>query len=135
MPVLDAAGVLTERHVHLPMQLVLDAPVVPQHLAITLGRTSLAADETPLLTTRFPIDRPLAVAFADHRQFRPRLAVSDSLGFHDYLVQPSLLPPMPGFFRLMPVVLHPLTVRGVDPLETGQDVLLQLGVVVFHRQR
>src|SRR6476646_5151832 len=103
------------------MQLVLDAPVVPQHLAITLGRTPLAADETPLLRTRLAVDRPLAVALADHRQLRPGLAVSDALRFHDHLIQPLLLPPMPALFRLMPVVVHPLAVRGVGPLEAGQD--------------
>src|SRR5262249_13863096 len=115
----DAAGVLAERHVHLPMQLGLDTPMVPQPLALPFGRAPPAADETPLLITRLAVDGPLAGALADDLQARPRTAVPDALRLHDHLVEALLLPAVAALFRLMPVVLDALAVPGISRLEAS----------------
>src|SRR5260370_21585521 len=95
MTILDATGVLSKRHVHLPVKIVLDAPVIAQDLPITPHRTPLAADEVPHLATGFPIHRPLRIAFANHPQLSPRLLIPNPLRACDDLVPARLMPPIP----------------------------------------
>src|SRR4051812_16646644 len=80
VPVPDAAVVLSERHVQLPVQVVLDPPVAAQRPPVVPRVCPPAADEVAVLVARLAVHRPLAVAVADHAQLRPLLLVAYPFG-------------------------------------------------------
>src|SRR5258706_2417546 len=86
VPLLHAVAILTEVHVELPMQVVLDAPVVPQPAGVVFRAGPLVADEIADLRSGFPLHGPLTVTHADGGQAGPGVrmtAVSFDLAIKD----------------------------------------------------
>src|SRR5438128_8042129 len=78
MTILNAAGIFTETHIQLPMQVILDPPVTTQGLSITTRCHAPAAEEIPHLLAALAVHRPLAAAHAHRGQLRPRPSVAQA---------------------------------------------------------
>src|SRR5207248_10350241 len=76
----DPVAILLESDIQLPMQTVLDAPMVAQAPAVVLRARPLAADEIPGLGGRLAAYRPLAITDADGGQTGPVLTPANPLG-------------------------------------------------------
>src|SRR6516225_7449901 len=92
-----AVLVLRERYGHLPVEVVLDAPMIAQAAAVEAGPGLLAADEIADLATGLPRHGALALTHANHRQLGPIRFLADSLGVPDDDVTPSFLPAVSPF--------------------------------------
>src|SRR5260370_36778261 len=78
MNVLNSVGVFVEANIQLPMQVILDSPMLTQSLCIAPRRHASTPNKVPNLVTRLVVDRPCAPAHAHGGQVRPRLPVPDA---------------------------------------------------------
>src|SRR5271156_7131845 len=108
----------------MPVQVVLDAPVVAQHLPITPGRAAPAADEITRLDAGDAVHRALAPALADHAQASPGLLIADAGRRADDLILAFLVPAVPAFLGFVPVIFQAGAVAGISLLKAGLDVRL-----------
>src|SRR5438105_15275222 len=99
MSVLHAACILMEAHIQLPMQVVLDPPVVAQCRRITPRRHAPTADEVNNLRRLLPVDRPFSAAHPHRPQVRPGGAISNAAEVLDDHATAFLHTPMPLFLR------------------------------------
>src|SRR5215831_11157230 len=134
MTVLNAAGVFCERYIHLPVKIILNAPVISQYLPVTLHRTPLATNEVAHFATGFPIYRPLSIALADDLELGPRLPISNPLRVGNDLIGAYLMTPMSILLGLIGLIVDPLAALLIDFQKTVLDVLLQMLLVAFDRQ-
>src|SRR5579871_1970220 len=63
----DSTPIFVKTHVQLPVQGVLDPPMVPQHFRVALGAELPAANEVPPLHSRLPVYLALAVTHPHRR--------------------------------------------------------------------
>src|SRR5258708_38814563 len=92
--VLHAVVILREGYVQLPVQVVLDPPMIPQPLAVGAGAGFLAPDEaTPLLAGRFPFGA-LPVTHPSRLQSGPLLPVADLVQVVEHDVGTVFVPPV-----------------------------------------
>src|SRR6516165_440763 len=75
---LNAALVLAETDIQLPMQVVLDPPVPAQHLGVLTCSQPSAADEVAHLGTGLPAHRAFTQAHAHRAQLGPSRSVTQA---------------------------------------------------------
>src|SRR5581483_6789643 len=102
---LDAAPVFPERHIQLPVQIVLDPPVMPQRLSIRSRAGFLATDKITRLLALVVGDPPRAVAAADGSQTRPGGGVANTGRVVEHRVTAVFLPTVAALASLIRVVL------------------------------
>src|SRR5579871_716454 len=101
---------------------------------VMLDRATTTADKIPYLAARHPLDRPLAVTLADHRQIRPLRLAPDALRLMDQLVNAFLLAAMTFLLDLVLFITQSLTVVVIRLDETVLNVRVQMLLVLFDRQ-
>src|ERR1700680_846321 len=134
MTILDAAGVFTQSDIHLPVEVVLDAPVLSQNLPITFHRASFASDEVPHFASGLPVDRPLRVTFPNDMQLRPGVLIANPLGVCDNLIEACLMTPVPILLGLIGFILDASAAFLIDVQETVLNVFLQVLLIAFRSQ-
>jgi len=88
-----------------------------------------------LLITRLALHGPLAVALANHLQTRPILLAADSARLNDHLIDTLLLAAVPVFLCLILFIAHIETIVVVGLHETGDNIILQVLLVVLDFSR
>src|SRR5207253_2537859 len=114
--------ILMEVHVELPMQVVLDSPVVSQPAAVVPRAGPLVADEIADLRGGLPLHGPLTVTHADGGQARPGVRTTNPLGGVQDRIAPILLTPMATLARLVGIVVQAGEVGVERPRERLLDV-------------
>src|SRR5262249_43644 len=123
--------ILSEVHVELPMQVVLDPPVLTQPTGIVFRTGPLVTDEKATLGSGFPRHGPLAVTQPEGGQTGPSVGMADPLGAMQDRIAAILLTPMTALARLVFVVIHASEV-GVERLNEGVlDVFEEVFLVVL----
>src|SRR6185437_10177066 len=89
---LDATIIFPKRHIQLPVQTVLNPPMMPQPLPIVAGARHLAANKITEFVAGFTADRSLRITHADRRQSCPRLGVAKALRVMQDRITAILLP-------------------------------------------
>src|SRR5262249_15805096 len=106
IPLADPVVIFGKGHIQLPMEGVLNPPMIPQGLALDLGRRSLAADEIAQFLRCPPVDRALAIAEADGGETGPVLAMTQASGMPQERVAAVLVPAVAPLARLVGVVVQ-----------------------------
>src|SRR5262249_49439730 len=134
VPLLYSVAILGEVHVELPMQVVLDPPVVTQAVGIVSRAGLLVTDEVAGLAGGFPLGRPLAVTHANRGQVGPGVGMTNPLGGMQDRVAAVLLAAMTTLAGFVGVVVHAGEL-GVERLhERLLDVLQEVLLVVLDRE-
>src|SRR5713101_763402 len=126
--------VLVKRYIELPMEIILDAPMVAEHSRVVAGTCLLAADEIANLAAGFALDRALTMAHAYDPQLPPTLALAYPLGLGDHHVAPCLLAAVPLFRFLIRLVITALDAVLQHLAHTLLNVIEQVLLVVLDRQ-
>ena len=94
---LNAALVFTETNIQLPVQLVLDSPMLAQGFGIPAGSHPPAADKVMHLCAHFACHRPFPHAHPHGRYLRSRLPVAQAVHVMDDHIRAFLVPAMALF--------------------------------------
>ena len=131
---MHAVAIFVERNIELPVQTILDAPVISQSFAETFGTRLLAGDEVAGLRARLSSNRAFAVAHADGAQICPLLSVSKAFGRVENDVGAELLSAVPAITLRVGVVLEVLEIGIERVLQLSLNVLQQPLLVALHGQ-
>ena len=118
------------------MEVILNPPMITQHLAITFGTHHLAANEIARLHRgRRGTDLAFPHAHADHTQTFPFVFAGDSFGVVQNRVVSFLHTAVAAILRAVLVVLDVLEVALQCATYRVPNILQQFRLVLLHRQR
>jgi hypothetical protein len=97
MTFLRAVVVFVKADIQVPMQAVLNAPVITQSFAVEAGFGWFTADEKAHFAADFAVDVPFAATHADDTHIGPRLGLAQVVGILNDRVQASFQTTMGEF--------------------------------------
>src|SRR5216683_8146784 len=134
MPLAYTVAIFSESDIELPVQIVLNPPMLTQPLAIELGADFPAANEITHFRGRLALHGPLAGTHTDGRQLGPVLRLTDPLRRVQHGIATVFFTAVTTFALVPSVVLQPRKV-GVECLsEPELDVCQQMRLVVLDGQ-
>ena len=130
----EAGLIFLERHVELPMQLVLDAPVTANGLGEAAGGQLFTEDVVPHFDGLLPVASGLVERHADRGELGPARAIGQVQGRFTDAGHASLLAAVSPFVSLVTTALDPSEAIRDRAQEEGFDPLVQRGLIALHGQ-
>src|SRR5258708_11567237 len=130
-----AIVVLGKSYIQLPMQVVLNPPVIPQNLQIALGAHYFVADEIVRFYSRLLLaNLALAHIHPDHTHSFPLVLTAYSLWINQDRTVTPLHSAVATVFRAVLIVLHTFEVCRQRPVNRLLDFLAQRRLIVLRDQ-
>ena len=130
----EAGLVFLKRHVQLPMQLVLDAPVTANSFGEAAGGELFAEDVVPYFDGLLPVTSDLIEGHADRGELRPASAIGQVGGSLTDAVDASLVSAVSTFVSLVATDFDSAEAVGDRAQEERFDAVVQRGLIALHGQ-